>query len=191
MTSGQHGFIQKKFEVLSRLRPRRKAKSKKQFVFAVLHTRHHPRVCFFFGGFSFRGPSARCSVFWCKIVAFMLRVPSRPLLPFCAEHAFLAFFRAGDLQFFEARRLGLVRLQGLSGSHRLLAVSRSSRGWPACCRQVTPGKLGCGLPLRGHRGPGQSIRASALLSRVLTEAGVTPAVHLRGLLRLPKVRRNP
>ena len=32
----------------------------------------------------------------------------------------------------------------------------------------------------GHRGPGQSVRASVLLSRVLTEAGVTPAVHLRG-----------
>ena len=32
----------------------------------------------------------------------------------------------------------------------------------------------------GHRGPGQSVRASVLLSLVLTEAGVTPAVHLRG-----------
>ena len=27
---------------------------------------------------------------------------------------------------------------------------------------------------------GQSVRASVLLSRVLTEAGATPAVHLRG-----------
>ena len=51
-------------------------------------------------------------------------------------------------------------------------------GGQVACRQVTPGKP-CGLPLRGHRGPGP-VRASALLSRVLTEAGVTPAVHLRG-----------
>ena len=44
--------------------------------------------------FSFRGPSARCYVFWCKIVAFILRVPSRPLLPFWAEHAFLTLFQS-------------------------------------------------------------------------------------------------
>ena len=64
----------------------------------------------------------------------------------------------------------------------------AARCWPSAgllvggqlaCRQVTPGKPGCGLPLRGHRGPGP-VRASVLLSRVLTEAGVTPAVHLRG-----------
>ena len=64
----------------------------------------------------------------------------------------------------------------------------AARCWPSAgllvggqlaCRQVTPGKLGCGLPLRGHRGPGP-VRASVLLSRVLTEAFVTPAVHLRG-----------
>ena len=67
----------------------------------------------------------------------------------------------------------------LSGSRPLLAVSGSSGGWPARCRQVTPGKLGCGLPLRGAQGTGQSVRASVLLSRLLTEAGVTPAVHLR------------
>ena len=52
-------------------------------------------------------------------------------------------------------------------------------GGQLACRQVTPGKPGCGLPLRVHRGPGP-VRASVLLSRVLTEAGVTPAVHLRG-----------
>ena len=63
----------------------------------------------------------------------------------------------------------------LSWGRPLLAVSGSSRGWPACCRQVTPGKPGCGLPLRGHRGPGP-VRASVLLSRVLVGA----AVHLRG-----------
>ena len=51
-----------------------------------------PSACFFWV-FSFRGPSARYSVFWCKIVAFILGVPSRALLPFWAEHAFLAFFR--------------------------------------------------------------------------------------------------
>ena len=65
---------------------------------------------------------------------------------------------------------------------------RAARCWPSAfllvggqlaCRHVTPGKPGCGLPLRGHRGPGP-VRASVSLSRVLTEAGVTPAVHLRG-----------
>ena len=39
----------------------------------------------------------------------------------------------------------------------------AARCWPSAgvlvggqlaCRQVTPGKLGCGLPVRGHRGPG-------------------------------------
>ena len=75
----------------------------------------------------------------------------------------------------------------------LLGVPSPPRGaarcWPSAgllvggqltCRHVTPGKPGCGLPLRGHRGLGQSVCASVLLSRVLTEAGVTPAVHLRG-----------
>ena len=47
--------------------------------------------------FSSRGPSARYSVFWCKFVAFILRVPSRPLLHFWAEHAFFAFFRSWGL----------------------------------------------------------------------------------------------
>ena len=91
---------------------RRTAKTKKHpFSFTVWHPRHHPRVRFFV----FCGPSARYSVFfWCKIVAFILRVPSRPLLHFWAEHAFLAFFGTGDLQFCEARRLGLVRPLGPS-----------------------------------------------------------------------------
>ena len=66
-----------------------------------------------------------------------------------------------------------------------------ARCWPSAgllvggqlaCRQVTPGKVGCGLPLRGHKGPGP-VHASALLSRVLTEAGVTSAVLSAGLLR--------
>ena len=52
-------------------------------------------------------------------------------------------------------------------------------GGQLACRQVTPKKPGCGLPLRGHKGP-RLVRASVPLSRVLTEAGVTPAVHLRG-----------
>ena len=52
-------------------------------------------------------------------------------------------------------------------------------GGQLACRRVTPGKLGRGLPLREHRGPGP-VRAAVFLSRVLTEAGVTPAVHLRG-----------
>ena len=96
-----------------------------------------------------------------------------------------------NLQFCEARRLGLVRPQDPSwcpvtssfGTHTLLAVSGSSRGWPACCRQVTPGKLGCGLPLRGAHGSG------AVCSRLSPsvpgphESRVAPAVHLRGPAR--------
>ena len=71
---------------------------------------------------------------------------------------------------------------------RHLLFLLAARCWPSAgllvggqlaCRQVTPGKPGCGLPLQGHRGPGP-VRASVLLPRVLTEAGVTPAVHLRG-----------
>ena len=64
--------------------------------FSVLHPRHHPRV--FFGVFSFRGPSACYSVFFgAKIVAFILRVPLRPLLQIWAEHAFLALFQSWGL----------------------------------------------------------------------------------------------
>ena len=42
--------------------------------------------------------SAPYSVFFLlQIVAFILRVPSRPLLPFWAEHAFFALFRSWGL----------------------------------------------------------------------------------------------
>ena len=87
-----------------------------------------------------------------------------------------------------ARRLGLVRPRDPSwcpatpsfggppaaGRQRVFSWVASSQ-----CRHVTPGKPGCGLPKRWHRGLGP-VRASVSLSRVLTEAGVTPAVHLRG-----------
>ena len=87
-----------------------------------------------------------------------------------------------------ARRLGLVRQPGPFLVSRHPLFRRAARCWPSAglfvggqgaCRQVTPGKPGCGLPLRGYRGLGP-VRASVLLSRVLTEAGVAPAVHLRG-----------
>ena len=42
------------------------------------------------------------------------------------------------------------------------------------------GNLDVVLPVRGHRGSEQSVRASVPLSRVVTETGVTPAVHLSG-----------
>ena len=68
-------------------------------------------------------------------------------------------------------------------SRHLLFRGRSLRGvfvgGQLACRQVTPGKPGRGLPLRVYRGLGP-VRASAHLSQVLTEAGVAPAVHLRG-----------
>ena len=63
-------------------------------------------------------------------------------------------------------------------AHRL-PVAGLLVGGQGACRHVTPGKPGCGQPLRWYRGPGP-VRASVLLSRVLTEVGVTPAVHLRG-----------
>ena len=62
---------------------------------------------------------------------------------------------------------------------------RAARCWPSAgllvgsqhtCRRVTPGKLGCDLPLRGHRGTGTCSR----LSPAVMEAEVTPAAHLRG-----------
>ena len=75
----------------------------------------------------------------------------------------------------------------------------AARCWPSAgllvggqlaCRQVTPGKLGCGLPLRGHRGPGP-VRASVHLSRVLTEQGSHLPYTSVGLLRWQPVRCLP
>ena len=158
-----------------------KRQIKKQSVFLPFCTRGTIRVCVFLV-FSFRGPSARYSVFWCRIVAFILRVPSRPLLILSrfSELGTCNFVKHDEWDWSDPKTLLGVLSPPLSGGRPLLAVNRSSRGWPACCRQATPGKLGCGLPLRGHSGPGQSVRASVLLSRVLTEAGVTPAKNLRG-----------
>ena len=79
------------------------------------------------------------------------------------------------------RRLGLIRPRDPSpslGGRPLLAVSGSSCGQLAVSSHVL--WIVCGrLPLREYRGPGP-VRASVLLSRVLVEAGVTPAVHLHG-----------
>ena len=65
---------------------------------------------------------------------------------------------------------------GLRGGQ--LAVS-SQVPWIVCGR----------LPLRGHSGPGP-VRASVLLSQVLVEKGVTPAVHLRGPAPLATPRHH-
>ena len=89
---GRPEFLEKNPQKLSRPRPAER-QNEKASVFLPFGT---IRVCFFFV-FSFRGPSARYSVFWCKIVAFILRVPSRPLLHCWAEHAFFAFFRGWGL----------------------------------------------------------------------------------------------
>ena len=174
--------------LLSRPQPRRTAK-RKSIRFLPFGTRGSIRVCFFFV-FSFRGPSARCS-FFLGAKSLLLSCASLrvPCYLFWAEHVFLAFFfGAGDLQFCEARRLGLVRPLGPSWC----LVTRSFGEPPTAGRQRVfswgasllssshTWETRCGLPLRGRRGRGQSVRASVLLSRVLTEAGVTPAVHLRG-----------
>ena len=93
------------------------------------------------------------------------------------------------------RRLGLIRPRDLvpSPSRR-----RAARCWPSA--GLRGGQLGvssqvpwtaCGrLPLRGNRGPGP-VRASVLLSRVLVEAGVTPAVHLHGPAPLATPHHHP
>ena len=99
-----------------------------------------------------------------------------------------------------ARRQGAGQTAGPFLVSRHPLSRRAARCWKSAglfvggqlaCRQVTPGKPGCGLPLRGHRGPGQSVRASVLLSWVLTEAGVTPAVHLRGSVPLAASPAQP
>ena len=145
--------------------------------------------------FSFRGPSARFSVFLVQNRCFYPARPFASLATFGLNVHFYPFFGTGDLQFCEARRLGLVRPQNPSWC----PVTPSFGEPPTAGRQrvfswvhvvKSPGKLGCGLPLREHRGPGP-VRASVLLSWVLTEAGVTPAVHLRGPAPLPASPTQP
>ena len=121
--------------------------------------------------FSFHRSSTRYSFFVAK-----------SLLSSCVHPAhFQPFFRAGDFQFCESRRLGLVRPQDpswcpvslSSGSRPLLAVSGSSLGSPdVVCH--------C-----GGTWDGGVFAPRVLLSRVLTEAG------RRQLLRQQPVRRNP
>ena len=107
------------------------------------------------------------------------------MLSFWTEHALFSHFselgacnfvKHDDWDWSDPRTLLAVPSPLLSVSSPLRVFS-----WrPACCRQVTPGKLGCGLPLRGHRGPDNLFAPQSLLSGVLKEAGVTPAVHLCG-----------
>ena len=67
----------------------------------------------------------------------------------------------------------------LSGSRPLLPSAGLLVGGKLACRQVTPGKLGCGLPLRGAQGPGQSVRASVLLSRACSVSRKSDATRTR------------
>ena len=67
----------------------------------------------------------------------------------------------------------------LSEGRPLLAVSGSSRGWPACVSSSHTWEARMWSAIAGTRDQ-RPVRASVLLSRVLTEAGVAPAVHLRG-----------
>ena len=95
------------------------------------------------------------------------------------------------------RRLGLIRPFDPSWCPVTLS-QRAARCWPSA--GLRGGQLAvsshvlwivCGrLPLRGYRGLGP-VRASVLLSRVLVEAGVTPAVHLHGPAPLATPHHHP
>ena len=170
--------------------------------FTVLQARHRSACVFLGGVFSFRGPSARCSVFWCNIVAFILRVPFASLatLFFWTEHAFLAFFRGlgtcnfvkhDDWDWSDPRTLLGVPSQPLSGGRPLLAVSKSSRGWPACMSSSHTREARMWSPTAWAQGTRAVVRASVFLCRVLTEARVAPAVHLRGPAPLAASPKQP
>ena len=147
-----------------------------------------------------RGGVARVEFVWCFPSAGHLRATlffccknrcfyaRRPWLLFLAEHAFFSpfselgtcnFVKHDDWDWSDPRTFLVSRHPSFgepptAGCQRVFSsvasLLSSSHTWEAWTR----------LPLRVHRGPGQSVRASDLLSRVLTEAGVTPAVHLRG-----------
>ena len=72
----------------------------------------------------------------------------------------------------------LVSRHPLSEGRPLLAVSGSSWGPVRCVVAISLDSVWSSA-IAGHRGPGP-VRASVHLSRVLVEAGVTPAVHLHG-----------
>ena len=84
-----------------------------------------------------------------------------------------------------ARRLGLVRPRDPSWCPVTPSFGRRP-WWPSAGLlvggSVTPGKPGCSLPLRGHRGPGP-VRASVSCPGS-SRTGVTPAVHHRGRAEL-------
>ena len=94
------------------------------------------------------------------------------------------------------RRLGADQTPGprrvtLSSEDRpLLAVSESS--WePACCVVACPLDFAWSLAIAVVQRTEAVCRASVLLSQVLVEAGVTPAVHLHGPAPLATPHHNP
>ena len=95
-----------------------------------------------------------------------------------------------DWDWSDPRTLLGVPSPPLSGSHPLLAVSGSSRGWPACVSSSHTWEARMWSVIAVHKGPGP-VRASVLLSPVLAEAGVTPAVHLHGPARLAASPTQP
>ena len=124
--------------------------------------------------FSFRGPSARYSVVCCKIVAFL---PCASLATFVwggtcmfspfSELATYNFVNHDDCDWSEPQDTSWCPVTSSFGEPPTAGRQRvfswvatflsSSHTWET-------------LPLRGRRGPGQSVRASVLLSRVLKEA---------------------
>ena len=84
----------------------------------------------------------------------------------------------------------LVSRHPLSLGRPLLAVSGSSRGWPARVSSSHTWEARMWSAVAGCRGPAP-VRASVILSRVLTEAVVTPTVHLGGFAPLTASPTHP
>ena len=145
------------------------------------------RLCFCFLVFSFRG--AICALLFFGAKSLLLSCASLRVTcyHFGLNMHFLLFFRAGDLQFCEARRLGLVRPQDPSWC----PVTPSFGEPPTAGRQRVFSWV-ANLLSSSHTWETRMWSVSSRLSPPVPgpHGGVTPAVHL-GLLRWQPVRSNP
>ena len=98
------------------------------------------------------------------------------------------------MDFGEARRHQRIRPPaGAVKNMRRLGLTGRQRVFVEASRGVVASSLDCGwsLAIAGrYRGP-WPVRASVVLSRVLVEAGVTPAVHLHGPAPKATPHHNP
>ena len=169
---GAHLATLTPLETLSR-QSSQKIQIKKQFVFfTIVHPRHHPRV--FFLVFSFRGPTARCSVFWCKNRCLY------PPRPFASLATFLGWdpsWCTVTPSFVEPPTAGCQRVFSWVAS-----LLSSSHTWEARMWSATGGAQETGGSLFAPQSscPGSSRRQESHL--LYTSVG---------LLRQPPARRNP